>query len=98
MPWGPLGPVGVVAGAILYRRAALGNRVAAKDASAVETRRSKEVEQGLRNLDALAKSNIPYVTATIVLLLSIPRTAPGAALGASTVALGVLAATLAPPE
>ena len=98
LPWGPLGPVGVVVGAILYRRAALGNRIVAKDASAVETRRSDEVEQGLRDLDALAKSNIPYITATLVLLASIPRTAPGAALGASTAAIGVLAATLAPPE
>ena len=51
LPWGPLGPVGVVAGAILYRRAALGDRVVAKDArNAVETRRSNEVEQGLRIL------------------------------------------------
>ena len=101
LPWGPGGPIGVLAGALLFRRATLslteGNRTF-KDARDVDTRRSVEVEQGLRSLDKLAKQNTPFVGATLVLLLSIPRTTTGAAIGIGSAVLGIGAAALKTKE
>ena len=96
LPWGPLGPLGVIGSAALFRRAALLTPAKRKDLSAVETRRRQEVEKGLRDLDALAKRNAPYVGAVAVLLLSVPRTLGGAALAGFTAIAGVALAALAP--
>ncbi len=98
LPWGPGGPIGVLASAFLFRNAALGlsegRRRTFKDARDAQTRRSLEVEQGLRSLDAQAKTNAPFVGAAFVLLLSTPRDALGAALGLGAAAAGLAAGAL----
>ena len=100
VPWGPGGPLGTLAGGLLVRNAVLGNPVVngpggprrAKAAKDVQSRRSEEVEQGLRDADALAKRNVPFVGALLVLLLSVPRSGAGGALGLAAAGLGAAAA------
>mmetsp|Transcript_977 Transcript_977/g.2213 ORF Transcript_977/g.2213 Transcript_977/m.2213 type:complete len:213 (+) Transcript_977:1-639(+) len=98
LPWGPGGPVGVIASAFLFRNAALGlgegRRRTFKDAKDAKTRRSLEVEQGLRSLDAQAKTNAPFVGAAFILLLSTPRDALGLGLALAAAGLGIAAGVL----
>ena len=100
LPWGPLGPLGVIGGSLLFRRAVLSlrNPRNIKDAKDVKSRRSLKRERQLRSLDALAKQNTPFVGAIFVLLLSIPRTQEGLVLSGASALLGIAAATLSNKE
>ena len=95
LPWGPGGPVGTVAGALLFANAAqsLGEPVSgeAQRRATPRTRRPEEVERGLRRLDGLAKRNAPFVGAMAVLLLSVPRNPAGLGLGFTAAAVGFAA-------
>ena len=95
LPWGPGGPVGTAAGALLFASAAQGLRgpvsgVAGR-ARTPPTRRPEEVERGLRRLDGLAKRNAPFAGALAVLLLSVPRNPAGLLLGLAAAAGGLAA-------
>ncbi|UPR05266.1 hypothetical protein HOP50_20g86160 [Chloropicon primus] len=90
LPWGPLGPAGVLASSGLFYQAATKKEQTFKDLDDVKTRRSREVEGGLRTLDAKAKQNVPYVWALGVLALSVPRALPlGLGLSFASAAFGL---------
>ena len=95
LPWGPGGPIGTAAGALLFASAArgLGEPVsgAAGRRNTPATRRPEEVERGLRRLDGLAKRNAPFAGALAVLLLSAPRNPAGLLLGFAAAGGGLAA-------